>query len=415
MRITVRTLLGAASLAAGALTLAGCGRETIVAATSASSCPAAAFSLGVSRSVAPSGIAASTNGCAHRAPIEIPLAQVIDLNDNAQVLGILNATGPAQLVVWSKSGIVTLTTPPGASSATGVDLNDNGVAVGCGLYPPTTTDGGGGGGGGTPTSVRASRAVNDVPVCHVVVWTAQGVPTDLGLIDPAAHEAIATAINDAGTIVGTLVYATGQRAFVRTADGVVTYIDTPGTRSAAVALNEQGEVAGWYTNGAAAFGPWTAFTWTAAGGRVDIPALPAGSADAQSSMKPLAINETGEVLGALYAYHPATPGTLDRRSTFLYSRAGGVIDVGPTSGFSDAVALNDQGEILGWATLDGMTQPASWATTRPSLLAVRYGWQPGEGNGTVYQINDWNEVLDSYVQGGVTHNVVWTWNPERYR
>lgn len=411
MRTPALSLRRLATAASCAIALAACARSDVLTAPP-SDCPAAVLSR-ASHSLAPGGSSLATNGCAHRAPVEIPLAQVIDLNDNGQVLGVRITGGSSELVIWSRSGIVPLLTPPGASGVTGVDVNNNGEAVGCGMFPPPPDPGPGT--GPVPTSRHPTFATNAAPVCHVIRWNAQGVPTDLGLIDPTAHEAIALAINDAGVIVGTVITSTGQRAFVRSADGTVTFIPTPGTRSAAVALNEQGEVAGWYTNGSAQHGPWHAFTWTAAGGRVDVPALPSGFADAEASLMPVAINESGEVLGTLYAYHPATPTVLDRRSTFLYSRTAGIRGIGASSGFTNVVALNDQGEILGWSTLDGLLQPVSWATTRPSQLAVRFDWHAGEGAGTSYQINNWNEVLDSYVQGGVLHNVVWTWNPERYR
>lgn len=409
MRTSVRSLLGVLSLFLGAVTMAACAGTIEGVTRPLTDCPAASLSLGTSRSLAPSGVSATTNGCAHRAPIEVPLAQVIDLNDNAEVLGIRINAGNPELVVWSKAGFRPLPAPPGATSVTGVDLNDNGEAVGCATYPSAI------GSPATPSSRHSSSLASPSDVCHVVRWSALGVPTDLGTLDPAAQEARAFAINNAGAIVGTLVYPDGQRAFIRSASGALTLIPTPGTRSAAVALNEQGDVTGWFTNGAAAFGPWHGFIWSQAGGTVIIPDLAAGATDAEASMKPAAISESGEVLGTLYAYHPSTPTALDRRSTFLYSRGAGTRDIGAASGFTQAVSLNDQGEILGFATLDATLQPVSWAITRPSQLAVRYGWQPGEGAGSLYTINNWNEVLDSYTQGGVLHNVVWTWNPERYR
>lgn len=411
MRTPALSLRRLATAASCAIALAACARTDVLTAPP-SDCPAAVLSR-VSRSLAPGGSSLATNGCAHRAPVEIPLAQVIDLNDNAQVLGVRITGGSSELVIWSRSGVVPLLTPPGASGVTGVDLNNNGEAVGCGMFPPPPDTGPGT--GPVPTSRHPSFATNATPVCHVIRWNAQGVPTDLGLIDPAAREAKALAINDAGDIVGTVLYNDSQRAFVRSAAGTVTFIPTPGTRSAAVALNEQGEVTGWYTNGSAQYGPWHGFVWSQARGTLDFSDLPVSNG--QSSMLPVSINESGDVVGMVYVNRPTAPTEPARSSTFLHTRADGVgvQDIGMSVGFLSVASINDQGEILGFASAESGLQPFTWAATRPNLLAVRFETNPSPGVGTVFTVNNWNEVLDSYSQGGVLHNVVWTWNPERYR
>jgi uncharacterized membrane protein len=405
-----------ASLASvvAALALAACAENTTTAPPlSSSRCPVTSLSR---ESASPSGATPSSRsatvpllaegGCDHRARIDVPLETVIDLNDNGEVLGTRTVNGQVQIVVWSRTGVRVLTPPPTATAGyTAVDLNNNGQVVGCAMV-----------GAAFPLSGR--RDV--VPTyCHAVVWDAQGNPTDLGVLGlPNALEARPAAINDAGTIVGEVVLASGaHQAFVRTSAGVVTLITTPGTQSGAVAINEAGTVAGWYTSGSAQFGPWRAFSWTAAGGSKDLGTLPSGVAGTETSLMPVAIDAAGDIVGNVYAYSAATPTSLVRTSTFLYTVARGIRDLKALSGIDNVVDVNAQGEILGWANLDGMYQPVTWTEARGSLLAVRFGWSydPAQGTGELHNINSWNEVLDSFNEGGVLKNVVWTWNPERYR
>jgi hypothetical protein len=345
-------------------------------------------------------------GCDHRARIDIPLATVIDLNDNAEVLGTRTVTGQSQIVVWSGTGIRVLTAPPSATAGyTAVDLNNNGQGVGCALVSEVGA-----------TSGR--RAVTPVH-CHAVIWDAQGNPTDLGVLGVRnAVDARPLAINDAGTIVGEIVYVDGShQAFVRTSARVVTLVTTPGTQSGAVAINEAGAVAGWYTAGSAQAGPWRAFSWTATGGTRDLGTLPSTVAGTETSLMPVAIDAAGDVVGNVYAFSAATSTDLVRTSTFLYTTARGIRDLRTLSGIDDVVDVNAQGEILGWATLDGVYQPVTWSEARGSLLAVRFGWSYSstQGYGEPHNVNSWNEVLDSFDEGGLSKNVVWTWNPERYR
>jgi probable HAF family extracellular repeat protein len=228
----------------------------------------------------------------------------------------------------------------------------------------------------------------------------------------------AYAINDAGVIVGDVTYAGGShRAFVRAATGEVTLLETPGTSSTALALNEAGQVTGTYTSGSPVDGPFHAFMWTQAGGTVDLGTLPSGAAGTESSLVPAAINESGDIIGTVYAWSAGTPGVGTPAGSFLYARTGGIRDLRTPSAMDAVTALNDAGEILGWGTLDGMHQPVTWATTRPNQLAVRFGWtySASQGEGIERQINNWNEVLDSFMENDRLRNVVWTWDPARYR
>jgi hypothetical protein len=71
-------------------------------------CPAASVASGA-RALGPGGspsrLAAESGGCDHRARVNVPLDRVIDLNDNAEVLGTQMIGGRSQLGVWSKGGV----------------------------------------------------------------------------------------------------------------------------------------------------------------------------------------------------------------------------------------------------------------------------------------------------------------------
>jgi probable extracellular repeat, HAF family len=302
-----------------------------------------------------------------------------------------------------------LTPPAGSIDVDAFDLNNNGQVVGC-SYGPS----GGGGGGG----VLSRRSVSVTWPCQLVLWDAQGNPTVLGTLGVAgAIEAQPAAINDAGVIVGEIARADGSRqAFVRSAAGAVTLISTPGTQSGAVAINETGMVAGWYRSGSTAAGPRHAFSWSAASGTTDLGTLPNAGAGTESSLMPVAIDAAGDVVGNVYSYDSAT-GTETQTSTFLYTRAHGIRDLQTLSGIDAVVDVNAQGEILGWANLDASRQPVTWSESRGSLLAVRYGpsYSAPPSSGELHNINSWNEVLDTFTEATVLQNVIWTWDPERYR
>ncbi|MDB4899141.1 MAG: hypothetical protein JWN53_949 [Gemmatimonadetes bacterium] len=406
-----RTGLGSLVSLAFTVVVAACGADSATSPATTSTCPAASSrsALGgasFSSTLAPGGPAYVTGGCDHRARIDIPLAHVIDLNDNGAVLGI-NASG--QYVVWTRTGTTVLATPPGATGISAVDFNNNGQVVGCAYYNDVIII----------SAVPANGPPSPLGRCHAVIWDAQGNATDLGTFGiTGAVEARPTAINDAGVIVGDIVLDNGNhRAFVRLPNGNVTLITTPGTQSGAVAINENGDVTGWYTSGSAQYGPFSAFTWSATGGFVDIGTVPTSVAGAVPSLMPTSIDANGDIVGTVYAYTASNPQNQQRSSAFLYEKTKGVRDLTALSGLTEAVNVTAQGEILGWATVDGVQQPVTWSESRNSQLGVRYGWtySAAQGVGAAYANNSWNEVLDSFNEAGVLHNVVWTWNPERYR
>jgi probable HAF family extracellular repeat protein len=174
---------------------------------------------------------------------------------------------------------------------------------------------------------------------------ANGQMVDLG--PPGAFQASAVAINDSGEIVGNYYTAPGNAGAFLYANGKFTNLGVPPGASAtsAFAINSTGQVVGAiYLSGTVHAGMSSNGAWTDLGGVTGAATHATG------------INTAGEVVGtAIFpqtSYHPPKPG----KHVGLIFRAGAVIDLNtlipPNSGFiiTDAIAINDAGEVLGNAT-----------------------------------------------------------------
>jgi probable HAF family extracellular repeat protein len=114
-------------------------------------------------------------------------------------------------------------------------------------------------------------------------------------------------------------------------------------------VSPSGQVVGW-SDTAAGFSH--AFSWTRAGGLIDLGTLggPFSLADA--------VNARGQVVGYAslsdgLAYH-----------AFSWTQAGGMVDLGTLGGnFSDAAAVNARGDVVGdSSTAAGETHATLWRT-----------------------------------------------------
>jgi probable HAF family extracellular repeat protein len=183
---------------------------------------------------------------------------------------------------------------------------------------------------------------------HAFVY-ANGKMVDIG--PPGAYQASAAAINDAGQVVGNYyTSSSAQGAFVY-AGGKFTFLGVPPGASSfsAFAVNSTGEVVGasYLTTGPSRAALYNNGTWT------DLGAVP-GAAGTHAS----GINTAGEVVGIavfpVTSYHPFKPG---KHVGFVCN--GSPVDLNTlipsNSGFiiTDAIAINDSGEILCNATNAG--------------------------------------------------------------
>ena len=227
------------------------------------------------------------------------------VNENGQVVGLSALTGggyggPIHAFLWTASrGMVDLGTLGGTQSAA-YAVNENGQVVGDSLI------------------------VGDTEF-HVFSWTASGGMVDLGTL--GGTDSRAGAVNDKGQVVGESTTANGeQHAFSWTAAGGMVDLGTLGGGfSRAVSVNENGQVVGESTT---ANGVTRAFSWTAAGGMVDLGTLGGGfslAAGLYFDIHSVGVNDNGQVVGFSATANGAT-------HAFSWTAAGGMVDLGYLGG-----------------------------------------------------------------------------------
>ncbi|MBY8851719.1 hypothetical protein K7G98_26775, partial [Saccharothrix sp. MB29] len=330
-----------------------------------------------------------------------PTHSVVALNDLGQVVGTADGNGPAHAVLWSPGGA-----PTDLGPGLPTDLNERGQVVGLeprrdlGPYAqhPRIWFGGGetdlappGAGWVLTSSINAHGVVpmtySSSPYGYhqerASVWR-DGAHSDLPVSGP--HVAL-TAVNDAGVVAGSRSPTSGAdfSAFRCTGTTCTRLADAPGgygpysveaVNEAGVvvgsrgtvalrweggavtvlsdngrvahgeeALNERGDAVGWSVD---ADGVRRAVLWPAGGKPVDL-GVP-GQSEA------VAVNERGEVVGVAWG-----AGGSSARA-FLW-RAGRLTHLAPLGGSSAfPVALNDRGVVVGQSTAaDGTSRPVKWA------------------------------------------------------
>jgi probable HAF family extracellular repeat protein len=176
-----------------------------------------------------------------------------------------------------------------------------------------------------------------------------GVTSDLGTIpdchgqQPATYSGIAYAINNSGQIVGITNYAgengcTGlnSTAFLYNNGSMVALGGLGTTSSTATAINNNGQIAGYFVNGS---GQTHAFFYSG-GVATDLGTLGGTSSIAT------AVNSNGQVVG----YSTTASGS---QHAFLYNN-GTMTDLGTLGGtYSYAYGVNDSGVIVGLSVVSG--------------------------------------------------------------
>jgi probable HAF family extracellular repeat protein len=322
------------------------------------------------------------------------------INDVGDVVGSTMVDGAgtdtSHAFVWTQAGgMIDLGTFGGANSDA-LDVNNSGVVVGW--------------------------AENSAGHQRAFVWTSTSGKVDLGTL--GGSRSWANGINDAGQVVGVSWLCdnctpTGPltRAFSWTPAGGIVDLGAvaPDRHSAAVAVNDAGHIIGLDSAGFSSRG----IIWLPGQGITDVGSL-------GGSTYPRAINSAGTVVGA----SETSGGVLH---PFSWTAAGGMVDLNPAGRFSSADGINDTGHIVGWncpprSQITSFCDGVVWTTAgrgiplKKSVAAKsinRFGHVAGAGQPSAYGTHHgfvWKpEAHQLAVNFGAPHGI-WgldgaTWTP----
>ncbi len=224
---------------------------------------------------------------------------------------------------------------------------------------------------------------------------------------PAGYDrSNASDINDVGQITGAtfgndLNTATG---YVYNPDGTFQVIGKLGySTSKGTAINASGQVAGLASNGF--YGKGRAFIWD--NGTMTNLGLPAVANTGAEIAAVTGINDQGWVVGSWQ-----NPGTNTNRRGFLYRN--GVMEdlfqLDPSVTFSDAVDINNLGQIVGRAQVNGVNSDFGFLWDNGTMYNVKDLVDPGSGwvLTSAQAINDKGQIVGFGYLNGVPENYILT-------
>jgi len=307
------------------------------------------------------------------------------VNANGQVLGATEvASGDSCCAFsWTQAqGMINLGALVGGGVVEAVKVNANGQIVGYRWADPLSaatsafswTPAGGriDLGPGTAVAVNDSGQVvyNDTASHHAFLWGQSGGMIDLG---PGG----ASAVNASGQVIGG--NPNSPTSFSWTSAGGRLELGTlGGTYSVAAALNDAGEVVG--DSAIAGDNTSHAFSWTVTAGMIDLGNIGGGHV--------MGVNGSGQIVG--YRYTP------NAQLAFSWTPAGGMIDLGP----GIAQAVNKTGQVIGNSNGAFSWTPLSGLVRLPSL---------GGYFTEAVALNDSGQIVGSSLVTGdaAMHAVVW--------
>jgi probable HAF family extracellular repeat protein len=250
---------------------------------------------------------------------------------------------------------------------------------------------------------------------HAFRWSEKAGMEDLGSL--GGEYTVASAINNRGQVAGASDNIAGnERAYLWTeAEGMIDLGALGGDTSFAYDINERGKVVGRSLN---ENGHIRAFIWDRRGGMRDIGTLGGDESWAW------AINERGQVAGISctggkfthLSYGPCTEGD---RHAFMWSEKTGMVDLGLPGAGSEALGINDLGDIVGQYCLAGHASPGGFCSGGEPYQAALW-----RSDGTLvhlgsldsnwsfaFDINNRGQVFGSSNSGGTPVNArafMWT-------
>lgn len=183
----------------------------------------------------------------------------------------------------------------------------------------------------------------DPAAFHAFLWNAGSASIqDLGTL--GGRTSVAIGINDAYEVVGGADLPSGLgHAFLWSPVSQMQDLDgSPDYASYAVAINNLHQVAGVRDHGQ---GVAVVFLWTP----------DAGLQELGFQGRPYSINDNGEMVGRLDPVGHA----------FYWAKSTGLLDLGALSGdsYSEAVGINNQGQVVGTSTSSAKCTPFMWTAT----------------------------------------------------
>jgi probable HAF family extracellular repeat protein len=292
------------------------------------------------------------------------------LSNGTESLGLgINASGNVSGASW-------LSTNPHTGGVhafryvDGIGIIDVGA-----LQPANISEGQGINSGGQIVGHSYSDGGDFVP--HAIIASATLALTDLGTLGGSLS--YAWDINDRVEVTGGAANRQEDvHAFIWTSAAGMRDIGTlGGRRSEGRSINENGQVAGESETGNAI----RAFRFTQGVGMIDLGGLPGGG-----NSSGYGINDHGQVVGSAETGPILSPylqlkSSLFGTHAFLWTEGLGMVDLGHLGGgFSQALAINNNGVVVGYGTLNnGAYRAFRWTQAQGmvdlnSVLPPRSGW-----------------------------------------
>lgn len=228
---------------------------------------------------------------------------------------------------------------------------------------------------------------------RAILWTEEGGLQDIGELPGGWDFSQGFAINDEGWITGVSNTTGGNYVGFRFRNGSMTALPglvSPTSSSHGYAINSAGHIAGYAQSSE---GP-AAFRWDPQQGMVSLGDLPGGNFNSRA----LGMNDFGEVVGW------GTP--VAGRRAFVWSEETGMVDLGELpggTGSSEAHDINNFGVVVGKSNVLGGSRGFIW-TEEDGMIDLNLLLAPGQGFTITdaMAINDFGQITGIAIRNGVS-------------
>jgi uncharacterized membrane protein len=291
----------------------------------------------------------------------------------------LVVTSMTTAVAQPRYTLTELPTVAGYEETVGYQINDQGYVVGTSSGPKS---------GNQPVAT---------------VWK-NGSVSILGKLKDGTYS-VATAINSKGVIVGDGDDGDGRPlGWILSGGKMVNFFSNNGGNTRPIAINEAGQVGGYYIKGFS--GRWRGAIWTVdakdprKSTKIDLPLLPGGD-PLKDSCVPLGFNKSNQAAGYV------SNSTIGQHATFWNNDGShSIVDLGvfEYDWSSLALAINDLGQVVGSSHPPFGSRPVLWDNDA-AHTAIELPLLPGDNYGSAHIINN-----DGTIVGFSAASEAGTWN-----